>query len=51
MKKNPNGPGASAPWLAARVFINPNMNSDICSKYFYYHKKHILKIKIEIENL
>ena len=24
------------------------MNSDICSKYFYYHKNHILKIKIEI---
>ena len=21
MKKNPNGPGASAPWLAARIFI------------------------------
>ena len=25
------------------------MNSDICSKYFYYHKKHILKIKIEMK--
>ena len=22
MKKNPNGPGASAPWLAARFFYN-----------------------------
>ena len=21
MKKNPNGPGASAPWLAARIYI------------------------------
>ena len=26
------------------------MNSDICSKYFYFHKKHILKIKMHMKN-
>ena len=26
------------------------MNSDICSKYFYFHKKHNLRIKIDIKN-
>ena len=26
--------------------MNPNMNSDTYFKYFYFHKKHILKIKI-----
>ena len=25
------------------------MNSDIYSKYFYYHKKHILKMKVEMK--
>ena len=31
------------------VYINPNMNSDTYFKYFYYHKKNILKIKIQIK--
>ena len=32
------------------VFINRNMNSDTYFKYFYYHTKHILKMKMHMKN-
>ena len=34
MKKNPNGPGASAPWLAARSLIEPKRTYSIHVKNY-----------------
>ena len=33
------------------VFVNPNMNSETYFKYFYYHTKHIPKIKTQLKTV